>query len=216
MGHYKTLLFDLDGTLTDPKEGITKCVQYALSKLGIEVEHLDELTPFIGPPLHIGFKEQFNLSEEEIHLAIQHFRERFKEVGMFENHVYDGVEQLLRDLKSGGYQLGVATSKPTVFAEQILAHFHLLTYFDVIVGSNLNGSLSLKSEIIEEVLRFYGEDGGQVVMIGDRKHDIIGANENGIDSIGVLFGYGSKEELREAGATMIIGSVLALREVLIG
>lgn len=204
---YKTILFDLDGTLTDPKEGITKSVQYALSCLGIEVENSDDLLPFIGPPLQVGFKEQYRLNEQEVVLAVGHFRERFKQVGMFENEVFVGVKELLETLKERGYQLAVATSKPSVFAVQILTHFQLDTYFDLIVGSNLDGTQIYKGEIIAKVMELYGDRLGTAIMIGDRKHDIIGAHENELDSIGVLFGYGSKEELEAVRPTYIVETV---------
>lgn len=208
---YSTILFDLDGTLTDPKEGITKSIQYALNKMGIVENDLEKLTPFIGPPLLQSFMEFYNFSEEEAYQALQFYRERFSVTGLFENEVYEGIEELLKNLKQSNYRLAVATSKPTVFAKRILDHFELSQYFEVIVGSELDGSRTAKGEVIAEVFKQMNiEDKVHCVMIGDRKHDLIGASENDIDSIGVTYGYGSHQELEEANATYIVHSVGSL------
>jgi phosphoglycolate phosphatase len=205
---YNTILFDLDGTLTDPKEGITKSIAYALNKMDIPSPTLDELTPFIGPPLVTSFKEYFQMNEEEAQTALQFYRERFSTKGLYENVVYDHIDDLLNHLKQSGYKLAIATSKPTVFAEIILKHFALYDYFDAVVGSELDGSRSLKGEVIAEVLRILKVTNKEsCVMIGDRKHDVIGAAQNGIDSIGVTYGYGSQKELEDANATYIVHSV---------
>lgn len=206
---YSIILFDLDGTLTDPKEGITKSIQYALNKMGIIENDLEKLTPFIGPPLLQSFMEVYNFSEEEANQTLQFYRERFSVTGLFENEVYEGIEELLSNLKQSNYRLAVATSKPTVFAKRILDHFELSQYFEVIVGSELDGTRTAKGEVIAEVLKQMNieEDKVHSVMIGDRKHDMIGALENGIDCIGVTYGYGSQEELNKANATYIVHSV---------
>lgn len=211
---YNTILFDLDGTLTDPKEGITKSVQHALKAFGVEAE-LDDLLCFIGPPLQWSFEEYYGFDEEKAKLAIEKYRERFREVGMFENEVYEGIEEMLETLAKEGKTLAVATSKPEVFAVQILEHFGLAKYFKVIVGSELDGTRVNKKDVIEEVfvrLQLTEEEKVHTLMIGDRKHDIIGAKACGIDSIGVRFGYGEGNELEEAGATYIVETVEELEK----
>ncbi|MDA1640942.1 HAD family hydrolase [Bacillus cereus group sp. TH177-1LC] len=192
---YTTYLFDLDGTLTDPKEGIVNSVLYALKKVGIEELHISELDSFIGPPIQQSFVERYNMNEGEVERAVFYFREYLKQRGLLENNVYEGIPNLLKQLKDTGNRLFIATSKPTIFAEQVIEHFQLTNYFEGINGSNLDGTRIKKEEI---------------VMIGDRKHDIIGANHNEIASIGVLYGYGSETELTEVGATHIVNDVKEL------
>ena len=211
---YSTVLFDLDGTLTDPKEGITKSIQYGLSKMGIIENDLEKLTSFIGPPLSQSFMEYYNFSKEEAKQTLQFYRERFSVTGLFENEVYDGIEELLKNLKQSNYRLAVATSKPTVFAKRILDHFKLSQYFEIIVGSELDDTRSAKGEVIAEVLKQMNiEDKSQCVMIGDRKYDLIGARENNIDSIGVTYGFGSRQELEDASPTYIVDSVSMLSTI---
>jgi len=208
MKNYKVVLFDLDGTLSDPKIGITKSVQYALQKAGVMVNDLDELEPFIGPPLQVSFQEIYGFNDTQITQAIRYYRERFTERGMFENKLYEDIPALLAHLKQQGYILTIATSKPTVFAEQIVKYFQLESYFDLVIGSHLDGSCSDKSEIIAEVLQqldSYPKD--QFIMIGDRKYDLIGARENQIDAIGVTYGFGSLEELKNEEPTYIVDHV---------
>lgn len=208
MAIYSTILFDLDGTLTDPKEGITKSAQYALSRLGIDEPDLEELTSFIGPPLHVSFEQFYGLGPSEVERAVMYYRQNYKESGIYENVIYDGIPELLKFLKDKSKQLVVATSKLTVFAEQILIHFEIDQYFDHVVGSNLDGSRSNKAEIVEHAIRkFNGSPKSDFIMVGDRKHDIVGANANGIDSIGVKYGYGSQEELVQANATHLVDTV---------
>jgi len=204
---YKYVLFDLDGTLTDPKEGITKSVQYALKKFDILVKDLDSLEKFIGPPLKDSFREYYNFSEEQASQAIEYYREYYRAKGMLENKLYMDVESLLKNLFESGLVLIVATTKPTFFAEQILKHFNIFKYFDAVVGSNLDGTRSIKGEIIKFIIYKYNiKNTVDIVMIGDRKYDIIGAQENSIDSIGVTYGYGSFEELRSVNPTYIVKS----------
>ena len=208
MKNYKVVLFDLDGTLSDPKIGITKSVQHALQKAGVMVNDLDELEPFIGPPLQVSFQEIYGFNDTQITRAIRDYRERFTERGMFENKLYEDIPALLAQLKQQGYILTIATSKPTVFAEQIIKYFQLESYFDLVVGSHLDGSRSAKGEIIAEVLQqldSYPKD--QFIMIGDRKYDLIGARENQIDAIGVTYGFGSLEELKNEEPTYIVDHV---------
>lgn len=213
---YKYIFFDLDGTLTDPKKGITKSVAYSLKKMkNIDVD-IEYLTKFIGPPLKESYMEYYSMSESEADWAIEYFREYFTEAGIFENEIYEGIEKLLQELKAEGYELMVATSKPTVFADRVLEHFKIQDYFSHIVGSNLDGTRTKKAEVIEEVLRRASIiDKNSVLMIGDRKHDIVGAKQLDIDSIGVVYGYGSREELIEAGAKHVVDTLGELKSILV-
>lgn len=211
---YSNILFDLDGTLTDPKLGIMKSVQYSLEKFGIMESNLDKLEPFIGPPLGKSFNEIFAFSESESKRAIEFYREYFKDRGIFENKLYEGIPELLEMLRNQRKTLIVATSKPTVFAQKILDYFDIACYFDYICGSHLDGTRSDKGEIIRYVLDEKSLKISETVMIGDREHDIIGAQKNGIDSIGVLYGYGGDEEIINIHPTYIIKTVGKLYEVL--
>ncbi|ANC79475.1 phosphoglycolate phosphatase [Fictibacillus phosphorivorans] len=216
MKNYEYILFDLDGTLSDPKIGITKSVQYALNRMGISEENLDDLESFIGPPLQQSFYECYSFDETQVGTAITYYRESFKDVGMFENTLYKHIPTLLQELKDNGHTLVVATSKPTVFAEEILKYFNVHHHFDLIVGSNLDGTRTSKTEIIQHILYHYNDQPKEsFIMIGDRKHDIIGAHNTGIDSIGVTYGYGSMEELTAIKPTKIINSVSEIREFLL-
>ncbi|MGE6399969.1 MULTISPECIES: HAD family hydrolase [Bacillus cereus group] len=209
---YTTFLFDLDGTLTDPKEGIINSVLYALEKIGIEEVNISELDSFIGPPIQQSFVDRYNMNEIEVERAVFYFREYLKQSGLLENKVYDGIGALLQELKDDGNRLFVATSKPTVFAEQVIEHFQLTSFFEEIVGSNLDGTRIKKEEIIAHILQTNEElQKEEMVMIGDRKHDVIGANSNGIASIGVLYGYGNENELSDAGAIHIVKDVEELQ-----
>jgi len=200
-------LFDLDGTLTDPKVGITKSVGYALNSFGIRVADIDDLKKFIGPPLRDSFREHYNFSAEETEKAIDKYREYFSETGIFENTLYGGIIDMLDRLKDKKITLAIATSKPTVFAARIAEHLGFRKYFEIIAGSELDGARSRKGEIINYILDAIDpERKKSAVIIGDRKHDIIGGRETGIDSIGVTWGYGSRSELEEAKATWIVHS----------
>lgn len=213
---YTHIFFDLDGTITDPKDGITNSVAYALAAFGIQ-EAPDRLTPFIGPPLTDSFMEFYHFDLPTAQKAVEKYREYFSKTGIFENRVFPGTQPLLAHLKEGGKTVCLATSKPEVFARQILEHFHIDGYFDEIVGSCLDGTRTKKGEVIAEVFRRLGDacpDKAQCVMVGDRLHDIAGARENGLDSIGVTFGYGSEEELSSAGATYIAHSFEELSQLL--
>lgn len=214
MKGYQYILFDLDGTLTDPFEGITNSVRYALSKVGIEAQNSD-LTCFIGPPLKESFMKYYGFSDCDAEKMIETYREYFSVDGLFENRVYDGIEALLNRLCESGKTLIVATSKPEVFSKRILDHFGLSKYFRLIAGSNLDGTRVKKGEVIRYALQTAGiTQKDAVVMIGDRHHDIDGANENGVDSVGVLYGYGNREEFEAAGATFIAATVEELEELL--
>lgn len=204
---YNTVLFDLDGTLTDPGQGITNSVAHALKKFGIEVEDKKELYKFIGPPLHDSFMKYYGFSDEEAEKAIVYYREYFRDIGIFENAVYDGIENLLKGIKASGRKIILATSKPEEFAVRILVHFDLDKYFDCMAGATMDTSRSKKGDVIAYALKESGCKAEDAVMIGDRLHDILGAKENGLDSIGVLFGYGDREELENAGADYIAETV---------
>jgi len=215
---YDYILLDLDGTVSDPMVGICTSVQYGLHKMGIEVPDIKVLTPFIGPPLRDSFRNYYNIPEEDIEKVVAYYRERFSTVGLFENDLYPGMEEMLRDLKNSGKHLALASSKPRVFVEQILDHFHISEYFEVIMGSELDGTRENKIEIIEECLRLFSKDAPvekeKCVMVGDRKYDIEAAVKAGLPSIGVTYGYGSREELETAGAGKIIDTVEELKRVL--
>jgi len=210
---YDVILFDLDGTLTDPKPGITKSVQYALAKMNIIEEDIEKLTPFIGPPLKASFKEFYNMSDEQATQAIVYYRERFSTVGLYENMVYVGMQELLEELQNRGKKIYVATSKPSVFAIKILEHFKLIHFFQAVIGSELDGTRVEKTEVIKFVLSTI-EDRSRIVMIGDRKYDIMGARENQIDAIGVAYGYGSYDELEMAKPNYIVNTVSELKSAL--
>lgn len=217
MKNYKYILFDLDGTLTDPAEGITNSVAYSLKKFGIDIEDKSTLNKFIGPPLLDSFMEFYGFSEEKAQTAIDYYREYFRSTGIYENRVYGGVEEMLEKLKKGGREIILATSKPEPFAKEILRHFCLEKYFLFAAGSNFDGTRCAKAEVIEYALESVGiEDKSAAVMIGDRKHDIIGAQKTGLDSIGVLFGYGSRAELEAAGATYIAETVEDITKLIMG
>ncbi|MBQ7108706.1 MAG: HAD family hydrolase [Clostridia bacterium] len=214
--NFDTILFDLDGTLTDPAEGITNSVIYALKKMGIAPPERKELLKFIGPPLAQSFEKYFNLSYEQSLKAVDIYREYFAPKGLFENTLFDGVPEMLKSLKKNGKKIVLATSKPTVFANKILKHFNLYDFFDLTVGSNLDGSLTNKAEVITVALERLGNiKKDRAVMVGDRSHDVIGGIKNGLFTVGVTFGYGSEEELKAAGASHIVNSVKELTEFLI-
>ena len=213
--NYKYILFDLDGTITDSSEGITKSVAYALKSYGIHVDDLDTLRCFIGPPLMESFEKYFEFNHEDAKKAVETYREYFRETGIFQNKVYDGIEELLSNLKKAGKKILMATSKPEVFAKQILEHFHLIRYFDFVGGSTLDGSRESKADVIAYVLEENKITNlKDTVMIGDREHDIIGAKKAGIDSISVLYGFGSREEFEEASADYIVEDVEELNKLL--
>lgn len=212
---YSYVLFDLDGTVTDPEEGITKSVQYALQHFSIEVQERRELYKFIGPPLKDSFMEFYGFTEQQAGEALLKYRERFEVTGWRENVVYDGMEKLLRHLRRRGKRIMLATSKPEVFAEQILVYFGLRDYFDFVGGASLDGRRNYKADVIRYVLDANGISSREkAVMVGDRKFDILGAKEFGLETVGVLYGYGDREELTTAGADYLVGSVAELEALL--
>lgn len=216
MKQYNYLLFDLDGTITNSETGITRCVEYALNYFGIQVSDLHDLLPFIGPPLLDSFKEFYHFTDEQAVIATEKYRERYKDKGIYENELYPGIEELLAQARQNGKTVILATSKPEIFAKRILDYFKLSDYFSFIAGSGLDGSLHTKTDVINYILQSNKiADLSSVVMIGDRKHDIIGAKNVGIDSIGVLYGFGDYDELSEAGTTHIVKDIAELRNLLL-
>ena len=193
------IYFDLDGTLTDPKLGITRSIRYALGKLDRAAPADDELAWCIGPPLHASLKIMLG-TDDLADRALSLYRERFADIGIFENEIYLGIQDTLAVLAESGRRLFVATSKPSVYAERIIDHFRLRVYFERVFGSELDGRHSDKTELLAYALRTTRVNPLQAVMIGDRSHDMIGARNNGMTAVGVLYGYGSEQELRDAGA----------------
>ena len=209
------IYFDLDGTLTDPKIGITRSVQYALEKIDLPVPSPDQLTWFIGPPLRDSFVTLLG-GDSQADLAVSLYRERFGDVGLYENAVYPDIEHILGALKQSHGRLFVATSKARVFAVRIIEHFGLSGYFEQVFGAELDGTRVHKSDLLAYALENTGVDPSRALMIGDRSHDIIGAKNNGMDAIGVLYGYGSRQELVEAGASHVCASPRAVLEHITG
>lgn len=207
-----TIFFDLDGTLTDPKPGITRSIQYALRRLDRAVPTEDELTWCIGPPLHASLKTLLG-TDELADEGLRLYRERFGDIGLYENEVYPGIDELLSALAGSGRRLFVATSKPTVYAERIVRHFGLDRHFERVFGSELGGTRADKTDLLGYALKEAKVDPRQAMMIGDRSHDMIGARNNGMAAaVGVLYGYGSREELLEAGAHHVCATPEGLRE----
>jgi len=205
------LLFDLDGTLTDPREGITACFRHALESIAVAAPPDSELVSWIGPPLHRSLAD--HLGAERDHLlsrAVSAYRERFSRIGMFENEVYPGVRSGLEELQRSGWRLFVATSKPTVFAERILAHFDLRKYFAAVHGSELSGERAEKGDLIRHLLRQERVAANDAIMIGDRAHDVLGAQQNDVRALGVLWGYGTAAELTSAGAQNLFSTMAEL------
>lgn len=208
---YKTYLFDLDGTLTDSGKGIINAVRYSLKRSGDEIPGEETLLKFIGPPLWESFETFLGFSHEKAENAVKLYREYYNETGLFENSVYSGIPELLEALRADGAKLAVATSKPEVFSLKILERFDLLKYFDSVTGSELDGTRTEKSDVIACALEKFTAQGKSLeeiksgaVMVGDRKHDIIGARKNGLPCIAVLYGYGNESEFREYGADYIV------------
>lgn len=229
---FQYALFDLDGTLTDPKEGICKSVQFALHMQGIEEPDIDKLTPFIGPPLKGSFMEYYHMTEDQAMLAIQDYRKRFQPIGLFENKVYPGIPDMLANLKKAGVVLGVASSKPEPFVIKILEHFDMAQYFDIVVGATMDEKRTEKEEVVEEALRrlaLFGRDEdasenfdirervnrATCAMVGDRKYDITGGHAHDLTAVGVSYGYAIGDELVEAGADYIAKNVRQLENYLL-
>jgi len=210
---YTTVLFDLDGTLTRSEKGITRSALYAAEKMGFTGFTAEQFKVFIGPPLILSFQKVVGMSPEQAEQATLHYRERFSRVGYAENEVYTGIPTLLRSLKKNGAKIAIATAKPQQFAEKIAAQFGFMPYLDAIVGPGFDNKHSSKADIVRRAMDLLG---GTPVMIGDRCYDVDGGRDNGIDTIGVVYGYGSRQELEEAGATHVVDTVEELTDLLLG
>ncbi len=210
----KRILFDLDGTLTDPFLGITRSVAYSLKSFGIEVDDLETLKPFIGPPLDVSFREYYHMDEAQSWKAVEKYREYFSKKGLFENKVYEGMEDFLQSLLNMDMKLYVCTSKPEVFAKEILDYFSLTPYFTGIYGATLDGSLKNKGDVIAHCIKQEQLNIQDCMMVGDRQHDIVGAHQNQIPCIGVLYGYGSLEEFQEYHCDYIAKDLIELKKII--
>jgi phosphoglycolate phosphatase len=211
----KAALFDLDGTLTDPREGITRCIAYALERMGHEPPPLAQLTFAIGPPLRDSLATLLGTHERaQVERALALYRERFADVGLFENRPYDGIDAALRAIAATGARLFVATSKPLVYAERIVRHFGLHAHFIAVHGCELDGTREDKRDLLAHLLPHHGVQPGHAVMIGDRGVDMRAARHHGLHALGALWGYGSAEELQSAGAHALCESPLSLTESL--
>ncbi len=203
----RDVLFDLDGTLTDPKEGITRSIQFSLHRLGREAPPSDQLLWCIGPPLRQSFSHLLEDHDGKLlDLALRHYRERFSEIGIYENSVYPGIETALQNISMAGFHIFLATSKPAVFATRILEHFQLSRYFRGIYGSELDGRLSDKTELIAHIMQTEGLDPRMSLMVGDRVYDMVGGKQNGLATAAVTYGYGSREEIEGASPDFIFHS----------
>ncbi len=216
MKKYKHIIFDLDGTLSDPGIGITNSIMYSLKKFGIEAER-PELYKFIGPPLRESFNLYYGFDKEQAEQAVVYYREYFSEKGMYENELYPGIHNLLEELNHQNQKLYVATSKPQEYSLRILEHFDILQFFTLVSGSNMDGTMSAKSDLIERIIPVINNDELiETIMIGDRRYDIEGASHHNIDSAAVLYGYGERSELEEVQPTYLIDSTAKLAALLLG
>lgn len=213
---YKYLFWDLDGTLSDSALGITRSAQYALSCFGIDVPDISELRCFVGPPLEESFKEFYHFSPEKADEAVIKYRERYEVTGVYENALYPGIVDFLNEAHAAGKIQMVATSKPQRMADLVLKHFAIYDKFAFVGGREYDGTRKTKAEVIRYVMQSCGlHDCSDIIMIGDRKHDVIGAKEVGLDSVGVLYGYGTRQELSDAGATYIVKGLDELKNLLL-
>ena len=214
MKKYKYVFFDLDGTLTDPFEGITRSVRRALAHFGSEVADLNDLRCFIGPPLRDSFVRFYSIPQDRLEEAVGQYREYFAVKGLFENELYGGVRDMLSELHSNGVRIILATSKPEIYARRITEYFGIDKYFYRQCGATLDGRIDTKAQVIAYALLECEADASEVLMIGDRSHDILGARQCGVDSVGVLWGYGNRDELESAGAMQVYSSVDEITEAL--
>ena len=208
------VLFDLDGTITDPGEGITNSVAHALRRMGIDPPPREELYGYIGPPLAENFRRHYGMTVEESTRAVEYFREYFADKGIYENAPYEGIREALEALRAAGFCIYLATSKPDVFARRVLLHFGLADCFDFIVGADMGEKLVRKADIVRRVLEMTGADPMSAWMVGDRSNDVEGAHANGIPAVGVTWGYGSQEELTSAGADKLAATPEEMVKVL--
>lgn len=217
MKNYEIIIFDLDGTLSNSKEGITKSVQYALDKLGIEEKELDDLKHFIGPPLRDELIKTYGMSKEQAEKGVEYYRERYVPIGLYETEIYPGTEKMLNNLKKAGKYIAMATSKPQNMAEEVLKHLKIEKYFDMVMGAELHGPRQSKKAVLEALFeKLENKDKTKYIMIGDTCFDIDGANAVGIDSIGVSYGFGNRAEMLERGAIIMAETTDDVTRFLIG
>lgn len=214
---YDICFFDLDGTIIDSSPGITNSVMHALKKFGIEETDRTKLYKFIGPPLTDSFARFYGFDEKKSWLGVEYYREYYQDRGIFECSVYKGLEESLKDLKAAGKRLFVATSKPEVYARRIIEHFGLEEYFEYVAGMELDGGRGTKAEVIEYLINTCNvTDKNRILMIGDREHDVLGAKKEGLDCMGVLYGFGYREELEKAGAVCIAKTPEEISRMILG
>ena len=207
LGKYDVFIFDLDGTITDSSEGIFNSIIYALDKMGIKEVNRKELVPFIGPPLRDSFKKYFDMNDEDAKRAVSYYREYYSAKGVYELSMYEGVDETLKGLKSHGKRIMLGTSKPEIYAFGIIDKLGIGQYFDFLAGGDLEGKRDQKEDVLSYGLEQMGNPArDKVLMIGDTKFDVIGANKLGIDTLGVSYGFGSMDELKNAGAKWIVDS----------
>ncbi len=211
---FSTVVFDLDGTLTDSALGIINTIKYSLDKMNVDYSNVN-LNTFIGPPLLDSYMNELGMTKKDALKAIDYYQERFSTIGKFENKVYDGIIEMLEKLKSVGYTLLIATTKPEIFAIEIAKHFNFYNYFDVITGGSLDQKLSDKAEILDIALNRNNTDRSSAIMVGDRMHDVIGAHKNNLSCIGITYGYGTKQELTDSKADYILNSPSQVADFLI-
>lgn len=217
MKEYKTVLFDLDGTIVDSLEGICNSIRYAVNKLGFELPEDEDLGYFVGPPLHRSFEQRFGLDREETERAVATYREHYHSKGIYECRTYEGICELIKELSASGREVYVATAKSTPYAKEVISYIGLGEHFVEVVGSHLNGERSTKAEIIGHILESYPQiEAASTIMVGDTHYDIEGANANGIDSVAVTYGPGDQGLLQEAGPSFSVDSAAGLRELLLG
>ncbi len=212
---FQTIIFDLDGTIIDSAQGILNSAMYALHKMGIEDVERDSLYSFIGPPLRDSFRTFFKMNDEDSKKAVDYYREYYREKGVLEVSIYDGIAEVLKTLKQQGKQVMMGTSKPEIFARRIAEHLDIAQYFDVIAGGDLEGKRDDKVSVLNYGLEQLGNPGSEeILMVGDRKFDVLGAAKLGIDTLGVLYGFGEQEELEQAGAKWIVENPMDIIEFL--
>lgn len=212
----KAVVFDFDGTLCDTGVGVKKSAKYALDAFGIKAPEWEELDFFIGPPLLVTFQERFNQSVTDAEKLVKKYRERYTNIGLYESEFYNGIPQLIKDLKSQGFKLGIASSKPINYVEELLIKADLQTYFDYISAVSFNADCESKQSILERCLNELGVEPNDAIMVGDRFYDMDGARGAGVESVGVLWGFGSKFELIESGATYVVDKIQDIESIALG
>ena len=216
MKNYKYIIFDLDGTLSDSKEGITKSVQYALKKVGIIEDDLDNLNHFVGPPMVEEYMKSYGMSKEKAFETLDYYRERYVPTGIYETKIYPGIKEILEALKQNSFKMGMATSKPEGMAEEVAKYLEILDYFDIICGADLHGPIQSKASVLNKLFETSDFKKEESVLIGDTKFDVEGANEVGIDSLGVSWGTGTKKEMLDRGALEIFDDYQSVIDYFIG